>query len=107
MTAPGEGEGIAPQGSRIHELKSWPPFFQAVKDGRKRFEIRKDDREPRFQVGDCLVLCEWVPAAKTYTGEQFAVRVIYLSASFAPEGCVAMTIEPWAAPAPEGATHGN
>ena len=81
----------------IHELRSWPPFFQAVVDGRKRFEIRKDDREPRFQVGDCLVLCEWEPSTETYSGEQCAVRVTYLSASFAPEGCVVMSIEPWVA----------
>jgi hypothetical protein len=77
----------------MHELRSWPEFFRAVVEGRKRFEIRKDDRG--FRVGDCLVLCEWDPKAERYSGDQFAVRVTYLSASFAPEGHVAMTIQPW------------
>jgi hypothetical protein len=92
----------SPRAARIHELRSWPPFFRAVVDGLKRFEIRKDDRDPRFQVGDCLVLCEWEPKTETYSGEQFAVRVTYLSASFAPEGHVVMSIEPWAVPSPRG-----
>lgn len=43
----------------IHELKEWPPFFEAVKEGKKTFEVRKDDRG--FKVGDELMLREYVP----------------------------------------------
>lgn len=82
--------------NRVHTLKTWPPFFRAVVNGEKRYEIRKDDREPRYAVGDCLVLQEWNPQTEQYTGEMFSVRVTYLSASFAPEGHVVMSIEPWA-----------
>jgi hypothetical protein len=39
-----------------HELKIWPPYFEAVASGAKTFEIRKDDRG--FKVGDVLVLRE-------------------------------------------------
>lgn len=83
------------EANRIHKLLSWPPFFQAVAEGRKRFEIRKDDREPRFRVGDYLVLCEYNPQTERYSGKQLTVRVTYLSASFVPEGHVVMSIEPW------------
>lgn len=44
---------------RVHPLKTWPEFFAAMWDGRKRFEVRRDDRS--FAVGDCLHLVEWDP----------------------------------------------
>lgn len=42
-----------------HELKTWPPYFDAVARGDKPFEVRKDDR--KFAVGDTLVLREYLP----------------------------------------------
>jgi hypothetical protein len=37
-----------------HILKTWPPYFDAVKRGEKTFEGRKNDRN--FQPGDTVVL---------------------------------------------------
>ena len=37
----------------IHTLKIETEFFKAVKERRKTFEIRKNDRN--FQVGDILI----------------------------------------------------
>ena len=47
-----------------HELKILPPYFEAVLDGRKTFEIRKDDRG--FQAGDAVTLREYDPRYKGY-----------------------------------------
>lgn len=50
-----------------HELKTWPEFFQAVWDGDKTFELRKDDRP--YAVGDLLVLREFDPSGVTVDPE--------------------------------------
>lgn len=59
----------------IHHLKTWPGFFQAVRDGRKQFEVRKDDRG--FQIGDRLHLQEWDPDTQEYTGRSHIMTVTY------------------------------
>lgn len=51
----------------VHELKTDSKVFQAVLEGKKTWEIRKNDR--RFQVGDELWLKETV-----YTGAEMAPR---------------------------------
>lgn len=56
-------------------LKTWPEYFQAIVRGEKTFEVRKDDRG--FAVGDTLVLQEYDPDKKEYTGEKTSVRVTY------------------------------
>ena len=58
-----------------HSLKILPPYFAAVAEGRKPFEVRKDDRG--FQVGDVLVLSEWTPE-QGYTGAMMGQRVTYI-----------------------------
>jgi hypothetical protein len=62
----------------VHELKTWPHFFQKIWEGKKRFEIRKNDRP--FKEGDMLVLKEYDPAnkAKHYTGRQLTCYVDYV-----------------------------
>ena len=60
-----------------HRLKSWPEFFRAVRTGDKTFEVRKNDRA--FAVGDLLILAEWDPEARAFTGRTQSVRVTYLS----------------------------
>ncbi len=58
----------------IHELKILPEYFEAVTDGTKRFELRKDDRG--FAVGDEIVLKEWNGAE--YTGRSVKKQISYI-----------------------------
>lgn len=57
-----------------HRLKILPEFFQAVSDGRKTFELRKDDRS--YSVGDGLILSEW--DGKDFTGREFRCSIGYV-----------------------------
>ena len=58
----------------IHELKILPEYFDAVRCGDKRFELRKNDRD--FHKGDVLRLKEW--DGEKYTGEEVDVLVRYI-----------------------------
>jgi ASC-1-like (ASCH) protein len=61
---------------RTHQLKSWPRYFRDIVSGKKKFEVRLDDRH--YAVGDVLILREWDPAKKVHTGRMYPVRVTYL-----------------------------
>lgn len=50
-----------------HSLKLWPGQFEAATDGRKKHEVRRNDR--RFAVGDFVILEEFVPNVNQTTGE--------------------------------------
>ena len=57
----------------IHELKTWPEYFEKVLNGDKTFELRKNDRN--YRKGDTLILKEWNPNEKQYTGRRVIVFV--------------------------------
>lgn len=63
---------------RVHELKTWPEFFESVFTGKKTFEVRYDDRG--FRAGDVLHLKEWEPTDMVYTGRDCMVTVGYVLA---------------------------
>jgi hypothetical protein len=84
-----------------HVLKCWPAGFEAITDGRKTHEFRKDDRG--YRVGDLLILREWDPAQPRlgvadephYTGRQAICHVTYISRGpefGIPEGYVVMSV---------------
>lgn len=50
----------------VHKLKLFPEYFDAVANGIKTFEIRKNDRD--YKVGDTLHLYEFDP-------EEFRAKV--------------------------------
>lgn len=60
----------------VHELKTWPSYYDKVITGKKKFEIRELNRP--FKVDDDLLLREWQPYTKhggEYTGRRTRVRV--------------------------------
>ena len=62
---------------KVHELKIGSKFFEAVKDGRKKFEIRKNDRN--YQEGDILILREYDPITRLFSGEIIKVEITYMT----------------------------
>jgi hypothetical protein len=50
----------------LHVLKTWPDAFAAVLSGDKTADFRRNDRN--FQVGDDLLLKEWDPQRRSFTG---------------------------------------
>ncbi len=67
---------------KTHKLKTWPQYFDDLRTGKKSFELRKNDR--RFAVGDVLMLEEYDPMTKTYSGKclLFDITYIHSNATF-------------------------
>ena len=79
----------------IHELRILPEYYDAVINGLKTFEIRKDDRG--YRVGDTLRLREYDPDKAKYTNRSTRVIVHYLlryddAPGLIKEGMVVMAI---------------
>ena len=58
------------------EKKIWPEYFPKVLEGKKNFEIRLNDFE--IEEGDVLLLREWDPKTKEYTGRSVEKEVSYV-----------------------------
>ena len=58
-----------------------PEYFKAVAEGKKKFELRKD--EDNIQVGDIVTLCEWTEEGG-YTGK-VTQRLVYYVLRDVPE----------------------
>ncbi|EKD58284.1 MAG: hypothetical protein ACD_56C00159G0013 [uncultured bacterium] len=58
------------------EKKTWPEYFQLILDGKKTYDLRMADFECR--EGDVLVLREWNPETKEYTGRILEKEVTFV-----------------------------
>jgi len=56
--------------------KTWPEFFELIMAGKKRFDLRVADFD--IQEGDILVLEEWDPKTKEYTGRKIEKKIDYV-----------------------------
>lgn len=62
-----------------HELKSWVPNFRDVLSGRKRAELRLDDRVPKFAVDDTVRLHEFDHQLNELTGCTVSIRLTHVA----------------------------
>jgi hypothetical protein len=60
----------------IIKKKAWPEYFQEVFLGKKNFDLRLNDFE--VKEGDTLILEEWDPQTKEYTGRIVERKVTYV-----------------------------
>jgi len=59
------------------EKKVWSEYFQAIVEGKKNFEVRLADFD--CKEGDLLILREWNPRKKEYTGRVIDKKVTYVA----------------------------
>ena len=64
-------------------LKSWPVYFQAIKNSSKKHDVR-DITEYDFKVGDFINLQEYDPFEGVYTGRNQLVRITYITSRNTP-----------------------
>jgi hypothetical protein len=78
------------EGTVTHELKTLPKYFKAVWEGKKTFEVRKDDRD--YQVGDDLLLQKYDNGQ--YLVSEYRCKITYIlgrnddEKMFVPEGYI-------------------
>jgi len=60
----------------IVKKKIWPEYFELVSSGKKKFELRANDFD--IKEGDTIILEEWDPKTKQYTGKSIEKKVSYI-----------------------------
>lgn len=61
---------------KIHQLKTINPYFTAVLEGLKNFEVRLNDRD--FKVGDEVRLQEYDLQTNEYLGREVRAEITYI-----------------------------
>lgn len=99
VVPPGDGrpqEAPSPKPTGVvHDLKTWPPAFAAIRAGLKPWEYRYNDRN--YRVGDLLRLGEWNPETETWTGqteERLVAWVLEGGVYGIPAGYAILTLAP-------------
>lgn len=72
---------------RVHELKTWPGYYEDIITGRLPFSVRSNEGRG-FQKGDIVKLQEWDPNApevsgtSKYTGRSVELEITYVESSW-------------------------
>lgn len=67
---------------RTHQVKSWSHFYDAIRAGLKKHDLRKNDRD--YQIGDVLVLNRYDNVRGIYTGDKTRVLITYMTSTRYP-----------------------
>lgn len=78
-----------------HDLKIFEKYFQPVVDGKKKSEVRLNDRD--YQVGDTVTLREGVPDATEesgfkYTGKEVSAMIFFIDNFGCQDGYVSLSL---------------
>ena len=65
---------------KIPSIKILPEYFEEVLAGRKRAELRLNDRE--YKKGDIYDLREWNPKRQRYTGRKINIQISHVLENF-------------------------
>lgn len=65
-----------------HEVKSWSHFFDAIAEGKKRHDLRKNDRD--YKIGDTMRLRRYDNINGGYTGETLDAEITYITSNKVP-----------------------
>ena len=60
----------------IIRKKTWPGYFDDIASGKKKYELRLNDFE--INEGDTLILEEWDPKTREYTGRKVERKASYV-----------------------------
>lgn len=66
----------------IHIVKSWPKFFEPIRNGDRKHELRKNDRN--YNVGDYLWLMYWCPEKQEYNGQYIVAEITSITSKEEP-----------------------
>lgn len=82
---------------KVHALKAWPHFFDALATGKKLFEVRRNDRH--YKIGDLLQINKYDPSYGNVPGEtplSFEVTFVLDSEDFPAimPGFVVLSLKP-------------
>jgi len=60
----------------VIKKKTWPEIFELVGSGKKKFDVRSNDFD--IEEGDTIILEEWDPKIKQYTGRKIEKKVSFV-----------------------------
>jgi hypothetical protein len=62
--------------SKHHQVKSWPDFYEPILDGRKKFDLRQQDRN--YATGDTIEFLEYDDRLGRYTGRKMTKIITFV-----------------------------
>ena len=77
---------------KVHRVKSWPQYFKPIMAGLRTHELRRNDRD--YDVGDFMILEEFDPITKQYTGDVLEVEITAMTSMNQPCAVSSEALDP-------------